>query len=171
LTTWAFTGELTYSGHPLAWASIVAAIDEIKQEDVLENAALVGTEVLGRGLRELAARDPVIGEVRGLAVFWARDLVSDRASRSMLAPVRRLVRGDERVNGGLPVPQPNAVCQPHQTAAKYRHVLTVYDARLRPLPARFPGWGMYSSPTPCVSGSSLASTRWQSSRRASVSPS
>ena len=28
----------------------------------------------------------MIGEVRGLGVFWALDLVSDRASRAMLAP-------------------------------------------------------------------------------------
>jgi taurine---2-oxoglutarate transaminase len=58
----------------------------MKDEGVLENATRVGTDVLGPGLRELAARHPVIGEVRGLAVFWALDLVSDRASRAMLAP-------------------------------------------------------------------------------------
>ncbi|MFI5101569.1 MAG: aspartate aminotransferase family protein, partial [Actinomycetes bacterium] len=45
-----------------------------------------GETVLGPGLRELADRHPVIGEVRGLGVFWALDLVSDRATRAMLAP-------------------------------------------------------------------------------------
>jgi len=58
----------------------------MKDEGILENAARIGTQVLGPGLRELAARHPVIGEVRGLAVFWALDLVSDRATRAMLAP-------------------------------------------------------------------------------------
>jgi taurine---2-oxoglutarate transaminase len=81
-----FPGGLTYSGHPLACASIVASIDAMKDERVLENAARIGADVLGPGLRELAARHPVIGEVRGLAVFWALDLVSDRATRAMLAP-------------------------------------------------------------------------------------
>jgi taurine---2-oxoglutarate transaminase len=81
-----FPGGLTYSGHPLACASIVAAIDAMKDEGILENAARVGAEVLGPGLRELAARHPVIGEVRGVAVFWALDLVSDRSTRAMLAP-------------------------------------------------------------------------------------
>ena len=52
----------------------------------MENAARIGTEVLGPGLAELAGRHPVIGEVRGLGVFWALDLVSDRATRAMLAP-------------------------------------------------------------------------------------
>jgi taurine---2-oxoglutarate transaminase len=81
-----FPGGLTYSGHPLACASMVATIDAMKDEGIVENAARVGAQVLGPGLRELAIRHPVIGEVRGLGVFWALDLVSDRESRAMLAP-------------------------------------------------------------------------------------
>jgi len=81
-----FPGGLTYSGHPLACASIVASIDAMREEGIVENAARVGDSVIGPGLRELAERHPVIGEVRGLGVFWALDLVSDRATRAMLAP-------------------------------------------------------------------------------------
>jgi taurine---2-oxoglutarate transaminase len=81
-----FPGGLTYSGHPLACASIVASIDAMTEEGVVENATRIGETVLGPGLRELADRHPVIGEVRGLGVFWALDLVSDRATRAMLAP-------------------------------------------------------------------------------------
>jgi taurine--2-oxoglutarate transaminase len=81
-----FPGGLTYSGHPLACASIVATIDVMKEEDIIGNARRVGEHVLGPGLRELADRHPVVGEVRGTAVFWALDLVSDRATREMLAP-------------------------------------------------------------------------------------
>jgi taurine---2-oxoglutarate transaminase len=81
-----FPGGLTYSGHPLASASIVATIDAMKEEDIIGNAARIGTQVLGPGLRELAERHPVIGEVRGTAVFWALDLVSNRETRAMLAP-------------------------------------------------------------------------------------
>jgi taurine--2-oxoglutarate transaminase len=81
-----FPGGLTYSGHPLACASIVATIDAMKDEDIIGNAARIGADVLGPGLRDLAERHPVIGEVRGTAVFWALDLVSDRATRAMLAP-------------------------------------------------------------------------------------
>jgi taurine--2-oxoglutarate transaminase len=58
----------------------------MKDEDILGNAVRIGSQVLGPGLRELAERHPVVGEVRGTAVFWALDLVSDRASRAMLAP-------------------------------------------------------------------------------------
>jgi taurine--2-oxoglutarate transaminase len=81
-----FPGGLTYSGHPLACASVVATIDAMKDERICENAAAIGANVLGPGLRELARRHPVIGEVRGLGVFWALDLVSSRATRAMLAP-------------------------------------------------------------------------------------
>lgn len=81
-----FPGGLTYSGHPLAAASIVASIDAMKEEGIVENAAHIGENVLGPGLRELADRHPVIGEVRGLGVFWALDLVSNRETREPLAP-------------------------------------------------------------------------------------
>src|SRR5580658_233474 len=81
-----YPGGLTYSGHPLACASVVATIDTMQDEGIVENAEDIGTKTLGPGLRELAGRHPVVGEVRGLGVFWALDLVSDRASRAMLAP-------------------------------------------------------------------------------------
>ncbi len=81
-----FPGGLTYSGHPLACASIVASIDAMQEEGIIENAARIGETVLGPGLRDLAERHPVIGEVRGLGVFWALDLVKDRETREMLAP-------------------------------------------------------------------------------------
>ncbi len=81
-----FPGGLTYSGHPLAAASIVASIDAMKEEGIVENAARIGADVLAPGLRDLADRHPVIGEVRGLGVFWALDLVTDRATREPLAP-------------------------------------------------------------------------------------
>ena len=81
-----FPGGLTYSGHPLAAASIVASIDAMKEEGIVENAKAIGENVLGPGLREMAERHPVIGEVRGLGVFWAVELVSNRATKEPLAP-------------------------------------------------------------------------------------
>ena len=42
--------------------------------------------MLGPGLREIAERHPSVGEVRGLGVFWALDLVKDKATREMLVP-------------------------------------------------------------------------------------
>lgn len=81
-----FPGGLTYSGHPLACAAAVATIDVMKEERIVEAAAKIGAEVIGPGLRELQKKHKVIGEVRGAGVFWAMDLVTDRASRAPLAP-------------------------------------------------------------------------------------
>ncbi|WP_033215183.1 aspartate aminotransferase family protein [Kitasatospora phosalacinea] len=82
----AFPGGLTYSGHPLACASAVATINTMAEEGIVENAKHIGENVLGPGLRELAERHPSIGEVRGLGVFWALDLVKDRETREPLVP-------------------------------------------------------------------------------------
>ena len=79
-----FPGGLTYSGHPLAMASIVAALGAMAAEGIVENAARIGTDVLGPGLADLAERHRVVGEVRGLGVFWALELVADPLTREPL---------------------------------------------------------------------------------------
>lgn len=77
-----FPGGLTYSGHPLAMASIVATIDTMQEENMVENAARIGAEVLAPGLKRLAEKHKVIGDVRGLGLFWAIELVSDKAKKT-----------------------------------------------------------------------------------------
>ncbi|MFR9676361.1 aspartate aminotransferase family protein [Streptomyces sp. TR06-5] len=81
-----YPGGLTYSGHPLACASAVATLNVMEEEGIVENAARLGEKVLGPGLREIAARHPSVGEVRGTGVFWALDLVRDRETREPLVP-------------------------------------------------------------------------------------
>lgn len=81
-----YPGGLTYSGHPLACASAVATMNAMHDEGIIENAARVGEQVFGPGLADLAARHPLIGEVRGLGVFWALELVRDRDTREPLVP-------------------------------------------------------------------------------------
>ena len=81
-----YPGGLTYSGHPLATAAAVATIEAMRDERIVENAAEIGRTVLGPGLRRLAERHPSVGEVRGLGVFWAVELVADRQTREPLAP-------------------------------------------------------------------------------------
>jgi taurine--2-oxoglutarate transaminase len=82
----AYPGGLTYSGHPLAAAAVVATLTAMAEEAVVENAARLGTEVFGPLLAGLAERHPCVGEVRGLGVFWALELVADKATREPLAP-------------------------------------------------------------------------------------
>ncbi|MFB4423472.1 aspartate aminotransferase family protein [Streptomyces sp. QL37] len=81
-----YPGGLTYSGHPLACAAVVATINVMEDEKVVESAAHLGEHVLGPGLRELAERHPSVGEVRGIGAFWALELVRDRETREPLVP-------------------------------------------------------------------------------------
>ena len=81
-----YPGGLTYSGHPLACAAAVACIEAMRAEHIVENAKRIGDVVLRPGLEELAKKHKVIGEVRGLGVFFALDLVTDRATKEPLAP-------------------------------------------------------------------------------------
>ena len=43
-----FPGGLTYSGHPLACATAVATIDAMKDEKMVENAAMIGEKVIAQ---------------------------------------------------------------------------------------------------------------------------
>jgi taurine--2-oxoglutarate transaminase len=81
-----YPGGLTYSGHPLACAAAVATIETMEDEQVVEHAAQLGTDVFGPALQKLAAKHEWIGEVRGTGVFWALELVSNRETREPLAP-------------------------------------------------------------------------------------
>jgi taurine--2-oxoglutarate transaminase len=126
-----FPGGLTYSGHPLAMASIVATIDAMTEEKMVENAADIGKRVLGPGLRELAKKHPIIGDVRGVGVFWALDLVSDPATK---APVPASVIADAKnglmAAGLLPFTSDNRihVVPPCNVSAdEVTRALAIYD--------------------------------------------
>lgn len=82
----AYPGGLTYSGHPLACAAAVATLQVMEEEGVVENAARLGAEVVEPELRRLAERHPSVGEVRGVGMFWALDLVKDRETHEPLVP-------------------------------------------------------------------------------------
>ncbi|MCC6270593.1 MAG: aspartate aminotransferase family protein [Microbacteriaceae bacterium] len=85
-----FPGGLTYSGHPLAMASIIAALDAMESEGIVDNAARIGRDVLAPALEKLKTDHPIVGDVRGTGVFWAIELVSNRETRT---PVSAAVMG------------------------------------------------------------------------------
>ena len=125
-----FPGGLTYSGHPLAMASIVATIDAMKEEGTVEHAAQMG-ELLGAGLHHLASKHPVIGEVRGMGVFWALELVSNRASRAKLpAAAMNAIKAACMARGLLPFIADNRIhvvppC--NVSAEEVARALAIYD--------------------------------------------
>ncbi len=81
-----YPGGLTYSGHPLACAAAVATIKAMDEEDIVGQAARLGTDVLAPALADIAARHPSVGEVRGVGAFWALDLVRNPETREPLVP-------------------------------------------------------------------------------------
>jgi taurine--2-oxoglutarate transaminase len=70
----------TYEAHPLTLAPAIAAIDEYRRLDLLNRSRQQG-EKLGARLRELKAKHVSVGDVRGLGLFWAIDLVKDRTTK------------------------------------------------------------------------------------------
>ena len=82
----AYPGGLTYSGHPLACAAAIATINAMKDEGINERVRRLGEEVVRPRLAKLQERHPSVGDVRGLGLFWAIELVKDRATREMLVP-------------------------------------------------------------------------------------
>ena len=114
-----YPGGLTYSGHPLACASAVASINIFKEEGVIEHARHLGDDVIGPALAEMAERHPSVGEVRGLGVFWAIELVRDRDTREPLVPFNASgpAAADDRARSGVQGARPVAV-RPLQPAAR-----------------------------------------------------
>ncbi|MCQ9352709.1 aspartate aminotransferase family protein [Corynebacterium sp. 153RC1] len=81
-----FPGGLTYSGHPLACAPGVATFEVFEEEGILEHVRRLGEQVVKPWLDELASTHPNVGEVRGLGMFWAIELVKDKSTREPLVP-------------------------------------------------------------------------------------
>jgi taurine--2-oxoglutarate transaminase len=81
-----FPGGLTYSGHPLACAVGVATFDVFERDGILARVRDLGERVIAPTLAEWTDRHPSVGEVRGTGLFWAVELVRDRATREPLVP-------------------------------------------------------------------------------------
>ena len=77
-----FPMGFTYNGHPTSCAVALANLGVIESEGLLERARETGAYILERlgELREL----PVVGEVRGVGMMHAVELVADRESREPL---------------------------------------------------------------------------------------
>jgi 4-aminobutyrate aminotransferase-like enzyme len=73
----------TFGGNPVSAAVGKAVIEVIDNEGLLQNAQETGA-YLEAGLRELATRHPLIGDVQGCGLFWGLDMVSDPETREPL---------------------------------------------------------------------------------------
>ncbi|MDQ6847715.1 MAG: aspartate aminotransferase family protein [Candidatus Dormibacteraeota bacterium] len=88
----------TFGGNPVACAAAVATLDVIADESLCENSARLGEWMLGR-LEQLAAKHPVIGEVRGKGLMIGIELVESRESMAPAAQRTVQVRAGCRERG------------------------------------------------------------------------
>lgn len=70
----------TFGGNPVTTTAAKAVLDFIEEENLLVNAAEAGTYLRAK-LEELAARHLLIGEVRGMGLMQAIELVCDRGTK------------------------------------------------------------------------------------------
>jgi adenosylmethionine-8-amino-7-oxononanoate aminotransferase len=77
-----FDHGLTFGGHPVATAAAVANLDIIAREGLCDQGRVLGQSFREglEGLREL----PIVGDVRGIGLFQAVELVADAVSKAPL---------------------------------------------------------------------------------------
>jgi taurine---2-oxoglutarate transaminase len=73
----------TYSGHPLAMAAALAALEAYRDGDLFARAKTIEGWLRPR-LEALRERHECLGEVRGVGAFFALEFVADRATRTPL---------------------------------------------------------------------------------------
>lgn len=87
----AFHHGFTYGGHPAGGAAGLANAAIIEREGLVENAARMGRRMLER-LRALSDH-PSVGDVRGLGLMCAVDLVADQATKEPFSSIDGAVKG------------------------------------------------------------------------------
>jgi 4-aminobutyrate aminotransferase-like enzyme len=99
----------TFAGNPVSAAAGLAVLDVLNDERLQARAAEVGAR-LKRDLQAMAARHPLVGEIRGAGLFLGVELLLDRRTRRpATAEARRVLNalGREGVLVGLTGPGAN----------------------------------------------------------------
>lgn len=84
------SASTSYGGNPMACAAALASLQVIEEENLLEHATRLGELALPR-MREMQARHPIIGDVRGKGCLLGIELVKDRATKEPFDEAGRLV--------------------------------------------------------------------------------
>ena len=93
----------TFGGNPVACAAALAAIDVIERLVTSGDAERLGAHLRSR-LDRLAATRPIVGDVRGLGVMQALELVRDAATREPAAAETAAIVAEARSRGLLLFP-------------------------------------------------------------------
>jgi 4-aminobutyrate aminotransferase-like enzyme len=90
----------TFGGNPVTSAAVRAVIDVIEEDNLLENTQVVGGYFRKR-LEELQQKYPLIGDVRGMGLMQALELVKDRQTKEPAPQETAQVMEAARNNGLL----------------------------------------------------------------------
>jgi 4-aminobutyrate aminotransferase / (S)-3-amino-2-methylpropionate transaminase / 5-aminovalerate transaminase len=90
----------TFGGNPVACAAAAAVLDELTAPGFRERAEQIGTLLRAR-LDEIAARNPIVGEVRGLGAMLALELVEQSGDASKAVTTAARERGLVLLSCGL----------------------------------------------------------------------
>jgi adenosylmethionine-8-amino-7-oxononanoate aminotransferase len=85
----AFQHGHTYLAHPLACAAALAVQEVIRDENLLDRVKARGKQLEQR-LTERFGNHRHVGDIRGRGLFWAIELVADRATRTPFDPALKL---------------------------------------------------------------------------------
>ncbi len=88
----------TYGANPVACAAGRVVLQVIREDNLIENARVVGAEIKAR-LQDLMQRYEVIGEVRGCGFMMAVELVKDRKSKEPAPEITAEIFERTRQNG------------------------------------------------------------------------
>ncbi|MCK1739226.1 aspartate aminotransferase family protein [Bradyrhizobium sp. 138] len=97
----AFQHGHTYLAHPLACAAALAVQDVIREDRLLDRVKERGRQLEQR-LTERFGNHRHVGDIRGRGLFWAIELVADRASRTSFDPALKLnqkIKAEAFANG------------------------------------------------------------------------
>ena len=78
-----YQGGLTYNGHPISLAAAIANIEEMRRLDAVSNSKNMGEKLI-RKLIELKNKHSSVGNVRGIGLFAAIELVKNNQTREPL---------------------------------------------------------------------------------------
>ncbi len=79
-----YFGGLTYSSHPVSCAAAIAAINVLRDDDLVGNAARL-QPVMHDLLAGLQERHPSVGAVRSIGLFGVVELIRDRITREPIS--------------------------------------------------------------------------------------
>ena len=88
-----FESSYSYNANPISCAAGLAVLDEFERLDLPARAVTVGA-ALRKGLEAIEERSPIVGDVRGLGMMLAVELVADKAAK---APLPAAALATERI--------------------------------------------------------------------------